>query len=78
MNNLPGKRRMGLLRRLGRQVGYVKQAVDTVVQAARTDVSTRTLYRRDKIEELPHPDDPKLKLRRTVIDEVIEKKETKS
>jgi len=61
------------LRWLGRQLGYVTRAV-------KADVSEKdkTIYRRDKVEELPHPDDPKLKLRRTVIDEVIEKKDSQT
>lgn len=58
----PGK---GFLGWLGRQVGYVKMAIDT-------DVSNR-LYEQRKMEEHPHPEDPNLVLRRTTIDEVIER-----
>jgi hypothetical protein len=61
-NGLPGH---GLLGWLGRQVAYVKKALGT-------DVSTeKTIYRDCKIEEKPLPQDPKVKLRRTVIDEVV-------
>ncbi|MGD0137876.1 MAG: hypothetical protein ABSD28_03305 [Tepidisphaeraceae bacterium] len=59
---LPGN---GLLGWLGRQVAYVRKALST-------DVSTsKTIYRDCKIEEKPLPQDPKIKLRRTVIDEVV-------
>jgi len=60
----PGK---GFLGWLGRQVGYVKKAV-------RADVSQR-VYEQRKIEEQPHPESPNLVLRRTTIDEVIERKD---
>lgn len=63
--NLPGK---GLLGWLGRQVGHVKKALRTDVAAS------KTLYRDSRTEEHPLPDDPKIKLRRTIIDEVIEEK----
>ena len=59
----PGK---GFFGWLGRQVGYVKKAVTA-------DVSQR-LYEQRKIEQQPHPEDPNLLLRRTTIDEVIERK----
>jgi hypothetical protein len=58
---LPGK---GLLGWLGRQVGYVRRAV-------KGDVSRRTVYRQQRVDEATLPDDPKVKLRRTTIDEVI-------
>ena len=59
---LPGN---GLLGWLGRQVGYVKRAV-------RTDpAASKVLYRDGKIEEVEHPNQPGVKLRRTVIDEVL-------
>ncbi|HTW93674.1 MAG TPA: hypothetical protein VMD30_02700 [Tepidisphaeraceae bacterium] len=70
MGNLPAKGQNGFLRWLGRQVGYVARAVKTDVSE-----SSNTIYRRDEVKELPHPNDPDLKLRRTVIDEVIKKKE---
>lgn len=61
-NGLPGN---GLLGWLGRQVAYVRKALGT-------DVSTsKTIYRDCKVEEKPLPQDPKVKLRRTVIDEVV-------
>jgi hypothetical protein len=59
---LPGK---GLLGWLGRQVAYVRQAMKTDVSAS------KTIYRDCKIEEKPLPQDPNVKLRRTVIDEVV-------
>jgi hypothetical protein len=69
MPDVPGKPRSGsgLLAWLGRQVGYVSKAI-------KTDVGKKTIYRNDTVEELPHPDDPNLKLRRRVIDEVIAEK----
>ncbi|HEY8750608.1 MAG TPA: hypothetical protein VIM11_21670 [Tepidisphaeraceae bacterium] len=62
-DSLPGK---GLFGWLGRQVGHVKKAVQT-------DPSVK--YRTEKVEEVQHPVEPGLKLRRTTIDEVIVKKE---
>lgn len=65
-DKLPGE---GLLGWLGRQVGHVKKAI-------RADPGTKIVYRKNEVEEAPHPNDPKIKLRRTTIDEVIvEKKE---
>ena len=62
---LPGK---GLLGWLGRQVAYVRHAM-------KSDVSpSKTIYRDCKIEERPLPQDPNVKLRRTVIDEVVVEK----
>jgi hypothetical protein len=62
---LPGD---GLLGWLGRQVAYVRKAL-------KTDVATsKTIYRDTKIEEKPLPQDPNVKLRRTVIDEVVVEK----
>jgi hypothetical protein len=61
-NGLPGN---GLLGWLGRQVAYVRKALGTDVSAS------KTIYRNSKIEERPLPQDPKVKLRRTVIDEVV-------
>ena len=62
---LPGN---GLLGWLGRQVAYVRKALKTDV----TD--SKTIYRDTKIEEKPLPQDPNVKLRRTVIDEVVVEK----
>jgi hypothetical protein len=59
---LPGN---GLFGWLGRQVAYVRQAMKADVSAS------KTIYRDCKIEEKPLPQDPKVKLRRTVIDEVV-------
>jgi len=59
---LPGK---GLLGWLGRQVAYVRKAMKADVSAS------KTIYRDCTIEEKPLPQDPKVKLRRTVIDEVV-------
>jgi hypothetical protein len=61
-NNLPGN---GLLGWLGRQVAHVRKAIGTDVSAS------KTIYRDTKVEEKPLPQDPKVKLRRTVIDEVM-------
>ena len=57
----PGK---GLFGWLGRQVGHIKKAVQT-------DPSRQKVYRKQKIEEAEHPEQPGVKLRRTTIDEVI-------
>lgn len=61
----PGR---GFLGWLGRQVGYVAKAVKTDVGGP------RVVYRNKTEEELPHPSDPTLKLRRQVIDEVVKTK----
>jgi hypothetical protein len=75
----------GLMTWLGRQVGHVKKAVKTDVTkpaAGAKKVSeqsgkpsppapSRVVYRDDKVEEIDHPTQPGLKLRRTIIDEVI-------
>jgi hypothetical protein len=52
---------------LGRQVGHVKKAVATDVARPAPQI----VYRKDKVEEKPIPDQPGVKLRRTTIDEVI-------
>jgi hypothetical protein len=62
---LPGN---GLLGWLGRQVAYVKKAIQADVAA-----SNQTIYRDTRTEEKPLPQDPNVKLRRTTIDEVIVK-----
>ena len=54
---------------LGRQVGYVKKAAKTEVPEP-----PKKVYQNKTIEEAPHPDDPNITLRRTVIDEAVEKK----
>ena len=57
---------------LGRQVGHVKKAVKTdVTKKPASTPAPKVVYRDDKVEEAPHPTDPGVKLRRTVIDEVI-------
>jgi hypothetical protein len=58
---------LGLWGWLGRQIGHIRQAVKTDVTAP----SPKTIYRDTKIEEQPMPDDPRVKLRRTIIDEVV-------
>ena len=62
---LPGK---GFFGWLGRQFGYVSKAVQHDPPGA------KTIYRVSSVEEKPLPDDPKVRLRRTTIDEVIVKK----
>ena len=79
----PGK---GLFGWLGRQVGYVKKAVTTEAKALPKASSNaaaippedsapqsgpQVLYREGRVEEADHPTQPGVKLRRTVIDEVI-------
>jgi hypothetical protein len=56
----------GWLGWLGRQVGYVKKAVQTDVTPKQT-----TVYRKEKVEEVPLPNEKNVTLRRTTIDEVI-------
>jgi hypothetical protein len=59
---------------LGRQVGHVKKAVKADVTkkpAAAPAPKPKVVYRDDKVEEADHPTEPGVKLRRTVIDEVI-------
>lgn len=82
-DNLPGD---GFLGWLGRQIGYVKQAVRTDPQppanvapttaatneAASDAAPSKVIFREDRVEETRHPDNPDLRLRRTVIDEVIQ------
>jgi hypothetical protein len=55
---------------LGRQLGHVKKAVDADVTAE----APKTIYREKRVEEKRLPQDPNVKLRRTVIDEVIREK----
>ena len=52
---------------LGRQIGHVKKAVKTDVSKPKPKV----VYRKNKVEEKPMPNQPGVKLRRTTIDEVI-------
>jgi len=59
----------GFFRWLGRQVGYVKKAVQSDVTK-----TPKVVYRDGKVEEVPHPQDPNVTLRRTTIDEAIVKK----
>jgi hypothetical protein len=54
---------------LGRQIGYVKKAVVS-------DVGQQKIYRNEKVEQQPHPDNPNVTLRRTTIDEVIVDKQS--
>ncbi|HWE01793.1 MAG TPA: hypothetical protein VG326_05235 [Tepidisphaeraceae bacterium] len=55
---------------LGRQVGHVKKAV--VEEDKQSSISPPSvIYRKDRVEEKEMPDQPGMKLRRTVIDEVI-------
>ena len=60
----------GFFRWLGRQVGYVKKAVQTDVTK-----TPKVVYRDRKVEEAPHPADPNVTLRRTIIDEAVKKKQ---
>ena len=64
---------------LGRQVGFVNKAIKTDVtkpppEPQQTKVPD-VVYRADNIEEVPHPAQPNMTLRRTTIDEVIVKKD---
>jgi len=64
VSELPGK---GLLGWLGRQVGYITRAV-------RKDVDRETIYRDQRVQEAPLPQNDNITLRRTTIDEVIVEK----
>jgi hypothetical protein len=63
-DKLPGA---GLWGWLGRQLGYVSKAV-------KADVTQEVVHREERVQEATLPDRPEVKLRRTVIDEVIVKK----
>ena len=65
-NDRPGT---GLLGWLGRQIGYVKRAIQTDPAS-----EIQKIYRNESVQEQPLPDDPNVTLRRTMIDEVIVKK----
>ena len=54
----------GLFRWLGRQVGHVRAAV-------RPPKPERVEYRRERVEERPHPAEPGVTLRRTTVDEAV-------
>lgn len=60
----PGK---GFFGWLGRQVGHVTKALKVDV----APTAPRTIYRDTKVEEKTLPQDPTMKLRRTVVDEVV-------
>jgi hypothetical protein len=66
----PARPGRGLFGWLGRQVGYVTKALKTDVTEAK---SNTTVYRDEKVEEHPLPEDPNVILRRTTIDEVIQR-----
>ena len=83
MAKKPAKQSDSFLGWLGRQIGHVKKAVKADVTqpprpaspkataAARPSQDPTVVYRDNKVEEVDHPTQPGLKLRRTVIDEVI-------
>ncbi len=61
---------------LGRQIGHVKRAIKADVTKpapapAKPKSKPKVVYRDNKVEEAAHPSQPGVKLRRTVIDEVI-------
>jgi hypothetical protein len=67
--NLPGT---GFLGWLGRQVGHVAKAVKTdVTPPPPVPEASKIVYRECTIEEKASPTDPNVKLRRTIIDEVV-------
>jgi hypothetical protein len=84
-SNLPGK---GLFGWLGRQVGYVSGAVKAKPGApakvrpkpaqapSPKPAAPKVIYRDDKVEEVPHPTEPGVTLRRTIIDEVVVEERT--
>ena len=65
-----GPQAQGVFGWLGRQVGHVRKAIRAPVKP-KQDPVPKVVYRDDKVEEAPHPTEPGVKLRRTVIDEVI-------
>jgi hypothetical protein len=67
-DNLPGN---GFLGWLGRQIGHVAKAVKTDVEAPPPAEDSKIVYRECTIEEQVSPVDPNVKLRRTIIDEVV-------
>ena len=88
-DKLPGNGWFGWL---GRQVGYVKKAVQVDPKAlpkpgpkaaapqpapepSAAQSDPKVLYREGRVEEADHPTQPGVKLRRTVIDEVIVEKD---
>ncbi len=80
----PAKPGDGLLGWLGRQVGYVSKAVKTkpgvkpspAPKKAAPPAPPQVIYRENRVEEAEHPDQPGVKLRRTIIDEVVVDKPT--
>ncbi len=68
-DTLPGK---GFFGWLGRQVGHVRKAV------AADPGGPKTVFREHRVEEKDLPDQPGVKLRRTVIDEVVVEKKPSS
>jgi hypothetical protein len=61
---------------LGRQVAYVKHALETDVTAQQPLApQQQVIYRTLDTQEHPHPEHPNVTLRRTTIDEVILNKE---
>ncbi len=57
---------------LGRQIGHVKKAVKAdVTKKPPAKPKPKVVFRDNKVEEAAHPTQPGVKLRRTVIDEVI-------
>ena len=62
---------------LGRQVGHVKKAVRTDVEKPpEPEVASQVIYQKETVQEAPHPRNPDVTLRRTVIDEVVVDKKT--
>lgn len=67
----PGK---GLFGWLGRQIGHVSRAITADVTkppSAPSASGDPALYRKERVEEVPHPTQPDVVLRRTVIDEAV-------
>jgi hypothetical protein len=68
-SNLPGR---GFLGWLGRQVGHVAKAVKAdVTEPGLAAAEPRVVYRTGSVEQVPHPTEPGVVLRRTVVDEVV-------
>lgn len=67
----PAEKPDSLLGWLGRQIGHVKKAVKADVTKPPVKPKPKVIYRDNKVEEAEVPSQPGVKLRRTVIDEVI-------
>jgi hypothetical protein len=52
---------------LGRQVGHIRCAI----RHNPADVKNEVIWRDRRVDQIPHPANPELTLRRTTVDEII-------